>query len=406
MHVTHYRAGSGLAIEDIEIALISIVRHCPNLEIFIFDWPMENAFGPVADALATFCSKSLRTVHWHAPCEATPKVIWALASLPLIVSAHIEFDAPQSETLHLGSASDVRLILPNLQQLSLFGYFEEFLEQANGWSIPALKSFSYDCGTSQLEQPDIVAFLTHHGASLIFLNLLCIPPLDVAKILELCPLLRTLTFDADWRLPSPDNDSPETITTIVNRPHENITHIGCHGLGHAFGVGFAATRLALEPLRSHMIRRANEKNFAALNRMNFPSLKCIRVLSCTLLSDLNACNGPDNSCFGRWKRWSEQCDSQGIRLEDCTGNALGYLPENSDYDEDGEEEEKDASSEEEDEEDSFEIEEDEGGVRFRFIIPPQPQESPISELKQLLEECRKMSAERDEEFLVPSLGWR
>src|SRR5262249_24446128 len=123
-------------------------------------------------------------------------------------------------------------------------------------------------------------------------------------------------FNLDWRLASDDDHA----TILVNRPHEYITHIGCHGLLYAFGVGYAATYASVEPLRSHMIRIANDRNFDALTRINFPALKCVRVLSTTVLSDLNAADGPEASCFERWERWWDQCAHQGIRLEDCTGN--------------------------------------------------------------------------------------
>ena len=403
IHVARYHAECDASTDDIENALVSIVRHCSNLEIFIYDWPMGPTIGPVADALATYCAKTLRTVHWNVPSEAVAKVIWALASLPLIVTAHIEFSTPQSETLHLGSASDLRLTLPNLQQLSLSGCFQEFLEQATGWRIPALKSFSFDGGTSQVDQPDVVAFLAQHGASLIFLDLFCIPALDVAKILELCPLLKTFIFNADWRLPPTSNEFLGAVTAMVNYPHDNITQIGCHGLLSALGVSYVATYTSMEPLHSHMMRMTNDKNFAALNRTNFPALQCVRALSRTMLSDLNAADGPDPTCYERWERWWNQCTSQGVRLEDCTGNELGFLPEDS-----GEADDEDDSEDEEGnyDSDSFEVEQDEDGMGFKFVIPRKGDDSPVNELKQLLEECRKMTAGRDEDLLPPPSDWQ
>jgi hypothetical protein len=386
-------------MDDMENALISIIRQCPNLEIFVVDWPMGSTFGPVADALATFCSRSLRTVHWNVPAAASPKVIWALDSLPYILAAHVDFEVPADETVNLGAASNVHLTLPNLQQLSLRGYFQEFLEQATGWSIPALKNVAFDCGNSRSDQPDAVEFLTYHGAELIFLDLYCIPPLDVPQILDLCPLLTTFTFNADWRFTAPEDDVNEGVSTLVYRPHENITHIGCHGLLYAFGVGYAATYATVEPFRSHMIRRTNDRNFAALNRHNFPALKCVRVLSRTVLSDLNAADGPEQTCLERWDRWWGQCVRQGSRLEDCTGALLGTLPE----DDDSDDEDEDAEDG-----DSFLLGEDEDGLGFRFRVPiPRRDDEPVSELRQLLEECRQMAVGRDEgPQFGPPPGWQ
>jgi hypothetical protein len=390
---------------DMENALVSVIRHCPNLEIFIVDWPMRNTFGPVADALATYCSHSLRTVHWTIPSEALAKAIWALDSLPFILAAHIEFDPPVTETLHLGCASDLHLTLPRLQQLSLRGFFQEFIEQATGWSIPSLKGLSFDCGISRTDQPDAVAFLASHGASLIFLDIFCIPALDVPKILDLCPRLTTFTFNADWRLTS-EEDALENPALLVNRPHENITHIGCHGLLYAFGVGYAATYASIEPLRTHMIRRTNDRNFAALTRSNFPALKCVRVLNRTVLSDLNTADGPEETCFERWERWWGQCARQRIRLEDCTGNLLGTLPDESEDELDSDEDEDWMEQSDEYDDDGLEVEQDLDGMGFKFKIPSQDiDQGPVNELRQLLEECRKMSAERQEEqFVAP--GWQ
>ena len=94
IHLTRYYVTSnhGIPMADLENALVSIIRHCPNLEIFIIEWPMGHTFGPVADALATYALRSLRTVHWCVPRSAIPKVIWALDSLPYVLAAHIDVD--------------------------------------------------------------------------------------------------------------------------------------------------------------------------------------------------------------------------------------------------------------------------------------------------------------------------
>ena len=395
-------------MSDMENALISIIRHCPNLEIFVVEWPMGASFGPIADALATYVCKTLRTVHWNVPYETLSKVIWALDSLPYILSAHIEFEPPASESqedVHLGAASDLHLTLPNLQQLTLKGYFQEFLEQAIGWSIPSLKSLSFDFGNSRTDQPDVITFLTHHGSELIFLDLYCIPPLDVPKVLDLCPLLTTFNFNADWRFPLDDTEStdltpsttPPSSSTIVHSPHANITSIGLHGLMYAFDVGFAATYSSIQPLRSHIIRRTNDLNVSALTKLNFPKLQRVRALNQTMLLDLNKVNGPGKEEGGweRWERWWAMCVGMGVRLEDCTGALLGTLP----ADEEEEDEGEGGDNEEEEEK------EDEG--EFEFEIPPMPREGGdrVNELRQLLEECRIMAEEREDSIFTPAGLW-
>jgi len=353
---------------------------------------MSTTFGPIADALRTYCAKSLRSVHWHVPSEALPKVIWALDSLKYLHSAHIEIEAPTSETLHLGSASNLQLNLKNLQQLSLRGSCQEFLEQATGWSLPALRSVSFDFVSSRDDLPDIMEFLKEHGTELRFLDLNCVSTLYPAAILDLCPFLETFTFNFDWRLPVTGDDSMADIATLVNRPHQNITEIGCHGLLYAFGVGYAAVYGNVDPLRTHLIRRTNEKNVAALTKANFPNLKRVRVLSRTLLRALEKNDGPEETCIERWERWWAHFSGMGMRFEDCTGAFLGILPEPQ---EDSEEEDEDEENREED------IESEDGE---ELVKGPRLDEGTVSELRQLLEECRKMSADR-EEYNLPPFSW-
>lgn len=356
---------------------------------------MNTAFGPIADALRTHCAKSLRSVHWHVPSEAVPKVIWALDSLRYLVSAHIEIEAPTSETLYLGSASDLQLNLRNLEQLSLRGFCQEFLEQVTGWNLPALRSVSFDFDTGQDGFPDIMEFLKEHGTQLTFLDINCVSPLNTAAILDLCPFLTTFTFNLDWRLPIPDDDFTGDAVTLVNRPHQNITEIGCHGLLYAFGVGYAAAYGNVDPLRTHLKRRTNERNVAALTKANFPNLKKVRVLSRTLLRALEKSNGPEETCYERWEMWWSHFSGMGMRFEDCTGALLGTLPELEEHIEDEDEDEDEGDGE-----DSVESEEGEdvtGG-------PARLSEGAVSELRQLLEECWKMSAER-EELVTPQFSW-
>ncbi len=126
-------------MEDIERALVTIIQHCPNLEIFVIERPMGSAFGPVADALANHAYRKLHTVQWNLPGEELAKVIWALNSLPRLVAAHIDIETnveSSQELAHLGSASNLSLMLPCLQQLSLRGYIEELVEQATGVGPP------------------------------------------------------------------------------------------------------------------------------------------------------------------------------------------------------------------------------------------------------------------------------
>lgn len=419
---------------DLEDALVSVIRHCPNLEIFIVDWPMGETFGPVADALVTYAVKSLRVVHWHVPSNGLAKVIWALSALPFIIAGHIHFGAPtpddeDSADAHLGAASNVNLTLPHLQQLSLRGHCQEFVEQAAGWTIPLLKNMTFDCGSLRTEMPDIVSFLKTHGAQLYFLDVNCIPPFDVRTILDLCPMLSAFCFNADWRVQQPGEEvpAPGSITMahatdslmmskLVNNPHPNISMIGLHGLMYAFGVGVAAEVATNEPLMAHIIRSSNDLNMTALNRHNFPNLQFVRAVSWQMLSELNEADGPSAEDGGmmRYDKWWDILTRSGIQLEDCTGQPLGTLPmdeeeeeeeEDSDEEEDDDDDDDDEYEDEEDEyEDSDEYEDDDE-EEWEFDIPPMPQEGGghVDELRQLLEECRAMAEEREEPMFPPMM---
>ncbi|KAJ7073476.1 hypothetical protein B0H15DRAFT_925651 [Mycena belliarum] len=405
IHLTRYYANTarGTTPETLQDALISIIRHCPNLEIFIVDWPMAGStFGPIADALATFAKKSLRTLQITIPSSALPKVIWALDSLPRIFAARIELEVatpedehPASDDTHLGAAGDIQLRLPALQQLVLRGHVQEFIEQATGWALPSLRHLSIDCGARRVDLPDTLAFLAAHGANLLFLDLDAIPALPLRRIIAACPALTTLAFNADWRIVVPDDEDAEDIPPLA---HERLTSIGLHGLAYAFGVGYAAAHAESDPIPGLLVTSANDRTVAALcERARFPALARIRVLSSSLLAALDDANGPGvGEGMERWNRWWDACSRAGVRLEDCTGAILGTLPQ------DVPESESDEDSD--DEEDDEEWEEEEGQSEWQITVPPLAPEGGghLSELRQLLEECRAMDEGRDEDYMFNS----
>ncbi|KAI6021245.1 hypothetical protein EDC04DRAFT_2869846 [Pisolithus marmoratus] len=340
--------------------LLAILAQTPNLEIFVVDWPMSTAFGAIADTLRTYCH-SLRTAHWHVPSELISKVIWALESLPNLISVHLTFDAALKEpdTITLGSAESVKLTLPHLQQLFLKGFCQEFMEQAAGWTLPMLKN--------------------------------------------LCPILTTFCFNLDWKIPpasfthSDANDPNANLEadlapiSLTNRPHEHIQHIGLHGCMYAFGVGYASAYITADPLRTLLVQRCNDINFRALSRASFPHLERVRILSPLLLQALNDANGPRaGECFQRWERWWDACESMRVRLEDCSAGLLGDLPQEPVYEPDG-------NDAEEEEEEEYYTDDEEARKSARV--------SNVGELRELLEECRRMWAQTDQQpppFLLPA----
>jgi hypothetical protein len=364
---------------------------------------MGRAFGPVVDALATYAFRKLHTVQWNVPGEALPKVIWALDSLPLLIAVHVDFDTPvpcTQETANLGSATDLPLQLPFLQQLSLRGYVEEIVEQSTGWDLPALTSLSIDSGTSVQDVPDIVEFLKNHGTNLALLDLNVTPLLDVRTILDLCPNLSTFTFNADWRV-HPHDDFASALTT---HPHANITTIGLHGLSHAFGVGLAAAFATTDPIGTRITCRSNDLNVAALTKANFPKLQRVRALNRNMLGDLNKENGPsvENGGYQRWNKWWNRCAAAGIRLEDCTGQVLGTLPPVEEEGDSEEEEEEDGDGDEDESEEEEEDSRDGWGSEIdESDFPALPEgNGRTMELTRLLQEVRAMNEGRDEKLIA------
>ena len=130
-----------------------------------------------------------------------------------------------------------------------------------------------------------------------------------------------------------------------------------------------------------------------------------------MLRDLNKFDGPskDNGGYERWNKWWNQFAEARVRLEDCTGQLLGTLPQDED-DDDSEEEEDDESEEDYEEEDEDETEsgseedEDEYDSESEsegFRVPPLPEgNGRTMELTRLLQEVRAMNKDRDEEMIA------
>ena len=321
-----------LSVEEYQEGIIRLIRHCPNVELFIVQRPLGSSFGPIMDALVHF-SRHLHTVHLHIPGESVSKVICGLSSLPCIVAARIDVETNASATEDFPY-----LRLPNLQQIFLRGYVDTLLGRLAGCDLPSLRSFSLGNGTSIRALPTVEEFLKHHRSKLVLLDLKI--EVNVPLVLDLCPNVDTLAFNADLRI-EPHDDAA---SNVVNRPHQ-LSTIGLHGLRYAFGVGTLYSQT--NSSQAAYTARSNDLNMGALNKDNFPNLRRIRAVNRSLLEDLNQSNRPsrENGGYDRWLKWWSTCADAAIRLEDCTGQLLGTLPDI----EEGEDNEEEVDSEEEDE---------------------------------------------------------
>ena len=176
------------------------------------------------------------------------------------------------------------------------------------------------------------------------------------------------------------------------------------------------------PLLNQIMRRHNDLNMAALNKTNFPKLQRIRALSQSMLNALNKSDGPsgENGGYDRWNRWSTTCLRSGIRLEDCTGQSLGTLPQDDESEDESEDESGDERSDEDDEDEdgdddddyddedededsgewASESDEEEEPEWERRVSPLPEGNGRTMELTRLLEECRVMNEGRDEEMIA------
>ncbi|KAH9000938.1 hypothetical protein EDB86DRAFT_2904121 [Lactarius hatsudake] len=302
-HLLRYYSPRRFTIAHVENMLVTVIHHCPNLELFTVEWPITPSFPAIADSLVSYTAKSLRSVHWKIGPNCLAGLIWALDALPSLESVLIDFESPSrpatstedaSDTLVdasplLGTASHISLSLDSLQQLTVRGLSQEFIEQAIGWSFPVLQSFTLDFVSHRDNLPDVAEFLKNHGAQLTFLDLNTIPTLDLPAILAACPMLTTFSFNPDWRLPFHADANEEAPTAMLREPHARITHLGLHQLLHAFLPPGSGAQIA-----TMMLQRTNDLTFSQLTRQLFPALKVRQ-------------NGPEDEGYERWERWEAQC---------------------------------------------------------------------------------------------------
>ena len=105
---------------------------------------------------------------------------------------------------------------------------------------------------------------------------------------------------------------------------------------------------------------------AAFNKVHFPKLQRIRALGQSMLNALNKSDGPSGEDGGyvRYNRWSKACLRFGIRLDDCTGESLGTLPQ----DDNSEDESEDESGDERSDDDYDDDNDDDGGECIKYIL--------------------------------------
>ena len=140
--LVRYYSPPRFTLSHVENILVTVIHHCPNLELFTVEWPITSSFLAIADSLVTYSAKSLRSVQRKIGSDFLAGLIRALDAFPSLVSVYINFEttstsvtppdgashAPENTSPLLGTASYISLILNSLQQLALRGHSDEFVE--------------------------------------------------------------------------------------------------------------------------------------------------------------------------------------------------------------------------------------------------------------------------------------
>ncbi|TFL00881.1 hypothetical protein BDV98DRAFT_605057 [Pterulicium gracile] len=451
---------------DFENAVLSILKSSPNLATLVIKTPLVGGsmFGRIAHGLGSSCKRTLKVLRMATSASNTKRLIWMLTSLRGLQALSLDFspgkrdtdaqqDGPQEgssdwvvvqdedpESTALGTASTVPLALPSLTQLTLTGILQPLLTHlTEHWALPLLHTVTLSSNFSR-DVLDLPSFARAHGPRLVYLDVNSMREWDVSSVLDSCGRLQVLCLNADLQYGSrQDGILPYLLT---QRFHENITHVGLHGLEYAFTTTSAfrspkhtlsfsksnsaqpSTSVDLafsdsedddsaeEPIprlggdaHAMILRHRNDRLFTALfpsmptgvdirpAYAAFPNLHTLRALSRPLIQSLGILGGPDHEeGYERWKRWwdatvrfapTERSIAPGVRFENCTGDIITTVP-GDDAELSGSEDGEDSLEEELEEMGFFDSEEEQEAM-------PLPS-SRVSELRDLLEECR-LSAE-------------
>ncbi|KAJ7075282.1 hypothetical protein B0H15DRAFT_1027143 [Mycena belliarum] len=287
-------------------ALVRILRHCPNLEIFVVERMLQGTnLTAIADAL----------LH---------KLVATLPALPYICVAHIDLYLRQHVIPPAGP--DDRLRLPHLQQLSLSGSPHQLLHAAKHWHLPALRTVMLSCaahpGAHHPAIPALLAFLAVHGAQLTELELSFGPVMPLGRMLAACPALTALVFNGDWAVDLlSDAGAPQGTPPFA---HARLARVGLHGLMHAFS---RDPELEGERVAADM----NERALALLcDRVRFPALRRVRVLNGEVSRERERAQAEGGGTAQRsartWARWDGMFARAEIQLENWSGKVLPPWP--------------------------------------------------------------------------------
>lgn len=307
---------------DINQLLVRLLHLSPNLRALDFD-PYDNIgtafviYPELFSAIQTLTA--LKFVSWYIPFQRKVPMAIVFSKMPGLLSARLENSSSILDEQVDTAAPSV--YLPSLETLALSRASIHTLTYMSTWAMPKLRTLDINLGFSD-SVDDINVLLRAFGDRLhtLILQAFCQPSatVDVRSILAMCPNLTTFTFNLDWLFRDPLSPSS----------HSNLTRIGFNTGGSLFA--FVTPDPNAPPWISHIpLSSEAVGNLSNLDKIHFPRLSTIRVLSglpLILHMRQGGVDALDTSKSAAWTSLCQRCSSEGIRLEDATGNDFGKKP--------------------------------------------------------------------------------
>ncbi|KLO17118.1 hypothetical protein SCHPADRAFT_994587 [Schizopora paradoxa] len=310
--------------DDIDGLLVRLLHLSPNLRALDFE-PYEDigvAFLQNPELLNAIQSlTALKFVSLYIAFETKVPMGVAFSKMPGLLSARLENSSSSTDKYVDADETSPHIYIQALEELALSRPSIHTLNYMATWAMPNLKALELDLGFSE-SVDDVNAFLRVYGGGLQILSLdaFCdsTTTVDILSILSMCPSLTTFTFNLDWTFRVP----------LSPFSHPNLTRIGFNTQGSLFV--FAEPDLS-NPFWNHErpLSPAAIENLSNLDRVHFPRLSTIRVLSAQPLRQYirqGGMSGLDSSKSAAWISLSQRCSSEGICIEDAAGNDFGKKP--------------------------------------------------------------------------------
>jgi len=319
--------------------LIELIEHLPNLQAILnesvyFGKNMNTTLKKYPKLLqAAGKLSAVKFISWHLPYVekvdmSTTASYFNITNLVSLCLENRYILQPEPEGLQETPAVSkiasafTDLCMPALENLSLHGVTKSLLglgsvaSSSSSWSLPniTLLEVDFHCGflDTEMSVDDTQGLLQKHGSNLQTLNIhgpclrTCV---DMNSTFSLYPNLRSLSFCIHWGIP---------LNTLKSfHSSSKLAHIGFDYLG------------SLIQFEGKSLHDSVAENIKKLNRSNFPLLSSIQLLKPSDLHLYMEIGGEALTMNNAriFLELQKHCATEGIQLEDCTGNKFGTPPE-------------------------------------------------------------------------------